>query len=93
LKRWRFTPQKPAKIAYQMDETEVEEWTNTTFQKSFKSKLRKKEVRSIFAKNPEFTLRIFTGKSYSSKGKIPVIKTTVSRLKMNVISIYLMMVL
>ncbi|MDR2351612.1 MAG: hypothetical protein LBF22_00350 [Deltaproteobacteria bacterium] len=81
------------KMAYQRDETKVEEWTNTTFRKKLKEQAEEEGGEIYLCDESEiYTLNVY-GKSYSPKGKTPVIKTTGSRLKMNVISSYLMMVL
>jgi hypothetical protein len=71
----------------------VEEWTNTTFRKKLKKQAEEEGGEIYLCDESEIYTENVYGKSYSPKGKTPVIKTTGSRLKMNVISSYLMMVL
>jgi transposase len=85
MKRWNFTPQKPAKVAYQRDPIKVKEWLESTF-KSIKEKAKRLKAKIFFGDEAGIHTEGFNTKSYAPKGKTPVIPTTGSRLKINIIS-------
>jgi transposase len=85
LKRWEFTPQRPSKRAYQRDDEKVKEWINTTYPQIL---TQANEEGGIIHFGDEAGIHTeqLKGTSYAPKGKTPVIKSTGSRLKINVIS-------
>jgi transposase len=85
LKRWGFTPQKPAKRAYQRDEEKVDEWLNTTYPQ-IEAKAEEEGGVIHFGDEAGIHTEQINGRSYAPKGETPIIKSTGSRLKLNVIS-------
>jgi hypothetical protein len=85
LKRFEFTPQKPTKRVYLRDEPKVEEWINTTYPQ-IETQAEKEDGVIHFYDEAGIHTKQFNGRSYAPKGETPIIKTTGSRLKINVIS-------
>jgi transposase len=85
LKRWNFTPQRPRKVAYQRDPVKVSEWLTNAYQ-SIKDLAKKLGAVIYFGDEAGIHTESFCTKSYAPIGQTPVIPTTGSRLKMNIIS-------
>ena len=85
LKRWGFTPQKPAKRAYEQCSKAVQKWLDETYP------LIKKRAK-LFA--GEIYWGDETGirnqcqhtRGYAPKGQTPIVSTTAKRLSLNLIS-------
>ncbi len=85
LRSWGFTPQKPKKKAYEQNPKAVEKWIKEEYpQIKKKAKSENAEIHwgdeTGVKNNPQH------GRSYSPKGKTPVIKTMGKRLSINMIS-------
>jgi transposase len=85
LKSWGFTPQKPVYKAYEQKEESVKKWLAKDYPKI---KAKSKKENAIIYWGDETGLRSdhHAGRSYSPKGKTPVIKATGKRFKTNMIS-------
>ena len=85
LKRWGLTPQKPAKSAYEQQPALVKKWLDEEYPAI--AKQAKKETAHIYW-GDEMGLRSWdqTGRSFSPKGKTPIIKRPGSKFSTNMIS-------
>jgi len=85
LKKWGFTPQKPAYKAYEQCEQEVREWLDKEYPSI---KLQAKAQRADIYWGDETGIRSdhHRGRSYSLRGKTPIIKRTGQRFGFNMIS-------
>ena len=85
LKRWGFTPQKPLRRAYEQQPAKVEKWLKEEYpQISQKAKQENAEIHW----GDETGIRSDSqhGRSYSPKGKTPVIRLSAKRSSINMIS-------
>lgn len=85
LRRWGFTPQRPVKRAYEQRPAEVNKWLNETYPEV--EKRAKEEKAEIWwadetAVKPECHFR----RSYSPKGKTPVVRQPAKRFHSSLIS-------
>ena len=85
LARWGFTPQKPVRRAYEKQPEEVEQWLEKEY--PMIQKQAKEEKAQIYW-GDEMGLRSdhAVGRSYSPRGKTPVIPGTGKRFGCNMIS-------
>jgi transposase len=85
LKIWGFTPQKPKRVAYEQNSEEVRKWIEEIYPAIHAQ--AKREKASIYW-GDEMGLRsdYQAGRSYSIKGKTPVINGTGKRFGCNMIS-------
>ena len=85
LKRWGFTPQKPARRATEQNQAEVDVWLREQYPAIRRQAAREKA--SIYW-GDEMGVRSDhqTGRSYGRKGKTPVIPSTGKRFSCNMIS-------
>ena len=85
LKRWGFTPQKPLKRAYEQRPAEVQKWLNDCYPEiTERAKREKAEIHW----GDETGIRSDSqhGRSYSPRGKTPVIRLSAKRASTNRIS-------
>lgn len=85
LKKWGFTPQKPVRRAFEQDEAAVRRWLNEEYPEI---RRRAKAERARIYWGDEMGLRSdhAAGRSFSPKGKTPVIRGTGKRFGCNMIS-------
>jgi transposase len=85
LKRWGFTPQKPLRQAIERDPVKVKKWLEKDY--PVIRKQAKQEKAQIFW-GDEMGLRSDhnAGRSFSKRGRKPIIKTTGTRFSCNMIS-------
>jgi transposase len=85
LERWKFTPQRPLKRAYEQDPAAIKAWLETVYP-DIQEKARLED--GIIYWEDEMGLRSqhYAGSSYSPKGKTPVIQLTGKRFGVNMIS-------
>jgi transposase len=85
LKRWGFTPQKPLRRAYEQRPAEVKKWLDEKY--PFIVRQARQEGAEIHW-GDETGLRSDSqhGRSYSPKGKTPVIRLSAKRTSINMIS-------
>ena len=85
LSRWNFTPQKPVKKAYQQDPEKVKVFLEETFP-TILERSCKEDAIIFFGDEAGIHSESFCQRSYSPCGITPVVKTTGSRLTLNLIS-------
>lgn len=85
LRRWGFTPQKPATRAYERDDEAIRHWMRHAYPAL---RRRAKRERAEIYWEDETGLRSdhLVGRSYSPRGQTPVIRNTGQRFGCNVIS-------
>jgi len=85
LKRWGFTPQKPLRQAIERDPVKVKKWLEKDYPAIRKQ--AKQEKAQVFW-GDEMGLRSdhSAGRSFSKRGRKPIIKTTGTRFSCNMIS-------
>ena len=85
LKRWGFTPQKPAKRALEQNPEDVKRWLETEYPEI---KLQAKQDKAEIHWGDEMGIRSDhqTGRTYGSKGKTTVIPSPGKRFGCNMIS-------
>jgi transposase len=85
LARWGFTPQRPAKKAYEQRSAQVQEWLDETYPEI--ERRAKAEGAEIFwGDETGVTSRCQHGRSYAPKGQTPVVELTAKRFGVNMIS-------
>lgn len=85
LKSWGFTAQKPTRTAFAQSQEAVKKWREEEYPKI--ERRAKKEKASIFwGDEGKVTNEVHAGKSYSKKGKTPVVRESGKRFKLNHIS-------
>jgi len=85
LKRWGFTPQKPAKRAYEQNPKAVQQWLNEDYPEI---KARAKAENAEIYWGDETGLRNDSQheRGYAPKGKTPVVRLNANRKSVNMIS-------
>ena len=85
LKRWGFTPQKPAKRAYEQHPAAVKKWLKETYPKIAANA---KEQGAEIHWGDETGLRSddHRGRGYAPKGKTPLVRISAKRSSVNLIS-------
>jgi transposase len=85
LARWGFTPQKPVRRAFEQNPELVTKWLNETYPEICK---RAKKEGAVIYWGDEMGMRSdhAVGRSYSKRGKTPVIPGTGQRFRCNMIS-------
>jgi len=78
LKRWGMTPQKPLKRAYEKCGQQVEQWLKVTYPK-IKKQAQKQRGTIYWGDQMGLRSDHTAGRSYSPKGKTPVMTTTGKR--------------
>lgn len=85
LKSWGLSPQKPIYKAYEQDPIAVQKWIEKDYPK-IKRKAKKENAEIHFGDETGIRSDHHSGKSYSKKGKTPVVKKTGQRFGLNMIS-------
>jgi transposase len=85
LQSWGFSAQKPIYKAYEQDPEAVKEWLEKTYPK-IKGKAKKEKAEIYFGDEAGMRSDHHAGKSYSKKGKTPIVKKTGQRFGINMIS-------
>lgn len=85
LAKWGFSPQKPARRAFEQDPQAIENWFKIEY--PLIQKLSRKEKATIYW-GDEMGLRSDhnVGRTYGLKGKTPIVKRTGNRFSCNMIS-------
>ena len=85
LKKWGFTPQKPIRRAYERNPKAISEWMTKTYPKIH---VQAKKEKAVIHWGDEMGVRSTdqVGRSFSRKGKTPVITKTNKRFGCNMIS-------
>lgn len=85
LKKWGFTPQKPAKRAYEQSPQKVKEWIDTTYPE-IKDKAKKEDAEIHWGDETGVRNDCQHGRSYAPKGKTPIKNSMSKRFSLNMIS-------
>jgi transposase len=85
LKRWGFTPQKPVRKAFEQDPKQVKQWLEEIYTE-IKTKARKENAEIHWCDEMGLRSDCQVGRSYSIKGKTPVIPGTGQRYGFSMIS-------
>lgn len=85
LKRWGFTPQKPLKRAYEQQPSAVQKWLDEDYPK-IAQKARNEGAEIHWGDETGIRSDSQHGRSYSPKGKTPVIRLSAKRTSVNMIS-------
>ncbi len=85
LKRWGFTPQKPAKRAYEQNPKAVKKWLEVDYPK-IKAQAKKEQAEIYWGDETGIRSSGQYERGYAPKGKTPVVRVTAKRLTLNMIS-------
>jgi transposase len=78
LKRWGFTPQKPAKRAYERDPEKVGEWLKNTYP-AIKKKAKRAGAEIYWCDEAAVKTADVRGRGYAPKGRTPVVERTAKK--------------
>jgi transposase len=85
LSRWGFTPQRPAKRAYEQRPAQVQEWLDDTY--PLIERRAKAEGATIYwGDETGVTSRCQHGRSFAPQGQTPVVALTAKRFGVNMVS-------
>ena len=85
LKRWGFTPQKPAKRAYEQNPKAVQQWLDTNYPKiAARAKQEKAEIH--WGDETGVQNDAYNAKGFAPKGKTPLVRINAKRHNINMIS-------
>lgn len=85
LQRWGFTPQKPAKRAYEQSPQKVRKWLDETYP-SVKKKAEAEGAEIHWGDETGIRNDCQHGRSYAPKGKTPIKKNMSKRFSLNMVS-------
>ena len=85
LAKWGFTPQKPARRAYQQDPEAVERWLKEEYP-AIQAQAKEEGAQIQWADESGMRSDHTAGRSYSPRGKTPVVRVTGKRFSCNMIS-------
>ena len=85
LKRWGFTPQKPAKRAYERNPKAVQKWLDETYPE-IKKKAKKEKAEIYWGDETGVRNDCQHSRGYAPRGKTPIIEVTAKRFSINMIS-------
>lgn len=85
LKRWGFTPQKPAKRAYEQNPKAVKRWLEEDYP-AIKDQAKKEDAEVFWGDETGMRSDCQHERGYAPKGKTPIIKLNSKRSSMNMIS-------
>jgi site-specific recombinase XerD/transposase len=85
LKRWGFTPQKPARRAWEQNPEQVRQWLKKEYP-SIRRQAQKEKAQIYWGDEMGLRSDHAVGRSYGLKGQTPVILATGQRFRCNMIS-------
>ena len=85
LAKWGFTPQKPARRAYQQDPEAVERWLKEEYP-AIQAQARREGAQIHWGDESGMRSDHTAGRSYSPRGKTPVVRVTGKRFSCHMIS-------
>lgn len=85
LRRWNFTPQKPLRRAYEQNPKAVKRWLDEQYP-AIVAKAKKEKAEINWGDETGLRNDSQHGRSYSPKGKTPVIRLNAKRERINLIS-------
>lgn len=85
LKRWGFTPQKPAKRAYEQNNKAVQQWLDTSYPEiTARAKQEKAEIH--WGDETGVQSDAYNAKGFAPKGKTPIVRLNAKKSSINMIS-------
>jgi len=85
LKRWGFTPQRPARRARRQDPEEVRQWLDETYP-HIASRARKEQAEIHWGDETGVRSSCYAGRGYAAPGNTPAVKISGARFSVNLIS-------
>jgi transposase len=85
LRRWEFTPQKPAKQSWQRSDAKVKKWLQEEYP-AIEARAKQEGARIYWEDETGCRSDHTAGRSYGKKGKTPIIRVNGNRFSCNVIS-------
>jgi transposase len=85
LQRWGFTPQKPAKRAYEQQPAAVKKWLDEEYP-AIASTAKEEQADIYWGDETGVRNDCQHGRSYAPKGKTPVLRLPAKRISLNMIS-------
>ncbi len=85
LRKWGFTPQKPAKRAYEQCPQKVQKWLDEQYP-AIKEAAKKEKAEIYWGDETGVKNQCNHGRSYAPKGKTPVKKSMSKRFSVNMVS-------
>jgi len=85
LRRWGFTPQKPAKQSWQRNDAKVKQWIEEEYP-AIEKRAKKEGARIYWEDETGCRSDHTAGRSYSKRGKTPILRVNGNRFSCNVIS-------
>jgi transposase len=85
LKRWGFTPQKPLRQAIERDPVKVKKWLEKDYP-AIRKKAKQEKAQIFWGDEMGLRSDHNAGRSFSKRGRKPIIKTTETRFSCNMIS-------
>lgn len=85
LRRWGYTPQRPARRSYKQDPEEVRKWLETRYP-AIEKRAKKEEGEIHWGDETGVRSTCHAGRGYARKGKTPTLKLPGNRFSVNMIS-------
>ena len=85
LKRWGFTPQRPARFAYERREAEVTEWLEERFP-SIRSRAKQEGAEIYWGGETGMRASDVRGRGYAPRGETPVVNATAKYENLSMVS-------
>ncbi len=85
LRKWGYTPQRPAKRAYEQCPKKVQKWLDQEYPK-IKAKAKEEDAEIHWADQTGVKNQCHHGRSYAPRGKTPVKRSMSKRFSVNMIS-------
>lgn len=85
LKRWGFTPQKPAKRAYEQKPQAVQKWLKEDYP-AIAARAKKEKAQIHWGDETGIQNDAYNARGFAPKGQTPIIEINVKRNKINMIS-------
>ncbi len=85
LKRWGFTPQKPAKRAFEQNPKAVEQWLESTYP-DIVTKAKQEKAEIHWGDETGVQSDAYNAKGFAPKGKTPIVRLNAKKCSINMIS-------
>lgn len=85
LKRWGFTPQKPAKRAYEQNPLKLKRWLKNEYPEIV-ARAKKEQAEIHWGDETGVNNEAYNARGFAPRGKTPIISLSVKRSRVNMIS-------
>ena len=85
LKRWGFTPQKPAKRAYEQDPKKLKQWLEQGYPE-IASRAKKEKAEIHWGDETGVNNEAYNARGFAPKGQTPIVRLNAKRSSINMIS-------